>query len=55
MAWFAEKTGYELIEGDPHELFGFSEFSTDHVLRNLGTYAIYASQLAQLALFRKPI
>ena len=53
MGWLAEMTGYNLVEGDQRELFGYPEFSTDHVLRNLGEYSMYSSQLAQCAEFVK--
>jgi 2-polyprenyl-3-methyl-5-hydroxy-6-metoxy-1,4-benzoquinol methylase len=53
MAWLAEVTGYDLVEGDRRELFGYPEFSTDYVLCNLGEYSMYASQLAQCAVFVK--
>lgn len=54
VAWFGDLLDYTLVEGQPAELFGFSEFSTDHILRSLGNYATYRSQLAQCAVFRKP-
>ena len=53
MAWLAEMTGYNLVEGDQRELFGYPEFSTDHVLCNLGEYLNYSSQLDQCAVFVK--
>jgi 2-polyprenyl-3-methyl-5-hydroxy-6-metoxy-1,4-benzoquinol methylase len=55
-AWLQELTGFELVEGEPEELYGYEKFSTDYVLSHLEDYAINLSypQLAQLMTLKAP-
>jgi hypothetical protein len=50
-----DRAGLELVVGDRRELYGFPEFSADHVLRNLRTYHIgrYYPALAQCLVARR--
>lgn len=54
VAWIEELLGYELVAGDRAELYGYKEFSTNHILSELESYAINVGypQLAQLVTFR---
>lgn len=49
-AWIADLFGLNLIAGDCRELYGFEQFSVDHVLGNLSEYVVGTGypQLAQL-------
>ena len=54
--WIAETLGMELASGEPSELFGYPEFSTENVLEHLANFAMNTGypQLAQLMVFRSP-
>jgi hypothetical protein len=53
LKWVADVLEMELTEGDPSELCGYDEFSTEAVLENLADYAMNVGypQLAQLMVF----
>ncbi len=55
-AWLQELTGFELIAGERDELYGYEQFSPEHVLSHLEDYAIntYYPQLAQLITLSAP-
>jgi 2-polyprenyl-3-methyl-5-hydroxy-6-metoxy-1,4-benzoquinol methylase len=55
-AWLQELVGYEMVEGDRAELYGYEEFSTDYVLSHLEDYATntYYPTLAQVFTLRAP-
>jgi 2-polyprenyl-3-methyl-5-hydroxy-6-metoxy-1,4-benzoquinol methylase len=54
VAWIEDLLGYEMIAGERAELYGYKEFSTDHILGRLEEFAINVGypQMAQLATFR---
>ncbi len=54
IAWIEDLLGYEMVAGDRAELYGYKEFSPDHILGRLEEFAINAGypQMAQLVTFR---
>lgn len=55
-AWLQELTGFELVTGEPQELYGYEQFTPDYVLSNLEQYAMnqYYPTLAQLLTLKAP-
>lgn len=56
IAWMDEILGYEMVSGDRSELYGYPQFTTEHILSQLETFAmgIHYPNLAQLVTFRAP-
>lgn len=56
VAWIDKVLGYQMVDGNRAELYGYPEFSTDRILSRLDEFAIGAGypQLAQLVSFRRP-
>lgn len=56
VAGIHETVGYEMVEGDRHELYGYPEFSVDAILSHQEEYAHHPAypQMAQLVSFRRP-
>lgn len=54
-AWIANLLGLDVVYGDRRELYGFPEFSVDHVLTNLSHYVVSGGypQLCQLMILER--
>lgn len=56
IAWIEDLVGYDMVVGERSELYGYPEFSVDHILSRLDEFAVSTQypQMAQLITFRAP-
>jgi len=56
IAWMQEILGFEMVAGTRAELYGYDEFSSEDILRDVKEYAANKNypQLAQLVAFQSP-
>jgi 2-polyprenyl-3-methyl-5-hydroxy-6-metoxy-1,4-benzoquinol methylase len=57
IAWMQEVLGFEMVAGTRAELYGYDEFSSEEILRNVKDFAtnLHYPQLAQMVAFQSSI